>query len=109
MEFNKISNYDINLRHTINGGIIVKVGCAELSFTSPEDMMDVMKQYYEDPKGMEKLYNHSGANEDVPQAVETGGSYHEARPEPRAGMGTAGGNTLSRGPRVEATEPNSRR
>ena len=57
MNFKKISKYDIRIRHTSNGGMIVKVGCAEFSFSNPEDMMDVMKQYYENPDKMEKEYN----------------------------------------------------
>ncbi len=63
MELKRISDHRITIRHTINGGIIAKIGCAELSFSSPEDMMDVMKQYYEDPKGMEKKYNEVMGND----------------------------------------------
>ncbi len=66
MEFKRISNYDINITHTANGGMIVRVGCATLSFSNPEDMMDIMKQYYENPDGMEKQYNNA-SSQDVPQ------------------------------------------
>lgn len=70
MKFEKISKYDINIRHTSNGGVIVRIGCAELSFSSPEDMMDVMKQYYENPQEMEKRYIDSDASHPVEEAVE---------------------------------------
>lgn len=107
MEFKRISNYNINIRHTINGGVIVKVGCAELSFSSPADMMDVMEQYYEDPEGMERLYNDSGANEDVPQEVESSGP-EERRSSTSTGPLTeagSGGNTLARSPRGPRSNP----
>ena len=62
MEFKRVSKYDINITHTVNGGMIVKVGCAVLTFSNPEDMMDVMKQYYENPDEMEKLYNKANCD-----------------------------------------------
>lgn len=100
MEFKKISDYDIHIRHTINGGVIVKVGCAELSFSSPEDMMDIMKQYYADPKGMEKEYNSNVGL----QEVETSHNVNEERqPESRAiGHGGSATGRALRGPNTEA-------
>jgi hypothetical protein len=80
MNFEKISKYDIKIRHTVNGGVIVKVGCAELSFSNPEDMMDVMKQYYENPQEMEKLFNKSNASHPVEEAVEES-IYEETQPQ----------------------------
>lgn len=68
MEFKRMSKYDINITHTANGGMIVRVGCATLSFSNPEDMMDAMKQYYENPDGMEKQFNVI-SSQDVPQPV----------------------------------------
>jgi hypothetical protein len=96
MEFKRISKYDIHIRHTVNGGIIVKVGCAELSFSSPEHMLEIMKQYYENPLEImkqyyenpdetERKYNKAMANE-VPQE---GGYAEEAdrqEPDPTAGI-----------------------
>ena len=70
MKFEKISKYDINIRHTVNGGVIVRVGCAELSFSNPEDMIDVMKQYYENPQEMEKKYIQSNASHPVQEATQ---------------------------------------
>ena len=72
MNFKKISKYDIRIRHTSNEGMIVKVGCAEFSFSNPEDMMDVMKQYYENPDEMEKEYNKVSI-QDTPMPEETCG------------------------------------
>jgi hypothetical protein len=62
MNFEKISPYDIIIRHTSNGGCIVQVGCGEFSFSSPEDMLDVMKQFYENPQEMIKNYNEANSD-----------------------------------------------
>lgn len=71
--FGRVSNYDINIRHTVNGGCIGKIGCAELSFSSPTDMLEVMKEYYEDPEKMEKQYNVS-IGQDIEGPYEDEGS-----------------------------------
>lgn len=64
--FKRISRHKINIRYTVNGGCIAKIGCAELSFSNPADMLEVMKEYYEDPEGMEKKYNaFAGEDEGV--------------------------------------------
>lgn len=108
MEFKKASNYDINITHTINGGIIVKVGCATLCFSSPEDMVDVMKQYYEDPEGMEKLYNSQNGPQDVAYSQDESCD----RPSNGAPLAGAGGNALGRtlrGPRNVEEAPDRRR
>jgi hypothetical protein len=101
MEFKKISNYDIHIRHTVNGGVIAKLGCVELSFSSSEDMMIAMGQFYADPEGMEKEYNSVVG----PQEVESGDPCREDRGSTSTGPMVSGGNRLSRGPlNVEATE-----
>jgi len=93
MEFNKVSNYNIIIRHTINGGCIAKIGCVELSFSSPEDMMDIMKQYYQDPVGMEKEYNSMMSTDEVE------GTPDDTGPTLRRGGATRGPNR-----NVEVTE-----
>ena len=96
MEFKRVSKYDINITHTVNGGMIVKVGCAVLTFSNPEDMMDVMKQYYENPDEMEKLYNK--ANCDVTyaeEACEDSSRDLQNIPAPQGPIAGAGaGNTM---------------
>jgi hypothetical protein len=113
MELKRISKHDINIRHTVNGGMVVNVGCAVLSFSSPEDMIDAMKQYYDNPDEMErKYYATSGP---IAEATDTEpGTYAEDaqcenRPHPHGGRrGTIGGsgsagNTLAaRSPRESA-------
>ena len=97
MEFKRVSRYDINITHTVNGGMIVKVGCAVLTFSNPEEMMDVMRQYYENPDEMEKLYNK--ANCDVTEnCAEERCEDTRHIPAPRGPIvghaGAQGGNTL---------------
>ncbi len=99
MEFGQISKHNIRIRHTVNGGIIAKVGCAELSFSNPKDMMDLMKQYYEDPEGMEKKYNASIGTTDAEAEAPTPRHHEdqeedtmEDRPQPNRAVLTRGLN-----------------
>jgi hypothetical protein len=57
VNFKKISNHSIRIRHTINGGMIVKVGCAELIFNNYIVMLEAMREFYDDPQKMESAYN----------------------------------------------------
>ena len=75
MEFKRISNYEINIRHTANGGIITKVGCAEFSFSNPDDFLKALTEYYENPDLFEKQYNEV-AMHDAPQEVATSEQNH---------------------------------
>jgi hypothetical protein len=59
IQFKRASKYDITINHTANGGTIVRIGCAEVSFTNWKDMLIAMKEYYENPEKMETQYNHS--------------------------------------------------
>ena len=70
MEFKRIANYDIKIRHTANGGIIAKVGCAEFSFSNPDDFLKALTEYYENPDLFEKQYNEVAMG-DAPQEVAT--------------------------------------
>jgi len=56
MEFKKLSKYNVNITHTINGGCVVKVGCCKAVFTDHNAMLIALKEYYDDPEGMEKEY-----------------------------------------------------
>jgi len=66
LEFKRISKYEIYIRHTINGGCIVNIGCCEISFSNSDDMIDALKEYYSDPDGMEKKYNLVASNINIP-------------------------------------------
>ena len=85
MEFKRISKYDINIRHTANGGCIVNVGCCEAAFSNSDELIDALTEYYDDPEGMEKKYN-AIAIEDGPRNVPTGaigyGATRECMPDP---------------------------
>lgn len=49
--------FDITIIPTVNGGCIVNVGCARLSYSTPARMLIDLKKYLADPKGYEKAYN----------------------------------------------------
>jgi hypothetical protein len=57
IEFKKISRYDFVIRHTANGGCIVQIGCCEVCFTTPGEMLEALADFYKDPEGMENKYN----------------------------------------------------
>jgi hypothetical protein len=57
MEFKRITNHDIRITHSENGGCIVKVGCGTFAFSTPDEMLEALKQFYSDPQKMEKEYN----------------------------------------------------
>lgn len=94
IEFKKISRYDVNIRHTANGGCIVQIGCCEASFTTPGEMIRALEEFYKDPDAMEKKYNHA-VKKLGPQYEEVNAS---ARPilEARPGPTPTPGNVLQR-------------
>lgn len=57
IKFKTASKYDIHIKHTVNGGMIVRIGCATLAFDNYKPMMKAMEEYYENPEGVEKVYN----------------------------------------------------
>ena len=76
MEFKKLSNYDINITHTANGGAILRIGCAEFGFSDHLDMLNALKDYYDNPEEMEKQYNETVQKYFV-QPVPTEPGYHD--------------------------------
>jgi len=80
--------YDINIVPTVNGGCIVNVGCARLSYSTPASMLTDLKKYLADPQGHEKAYNECSKNRGAEVASETprpsvigSGRTHEEIPE----------------------------
>jgi hypothetical protein len=57
MQFKRITSHDIRITHSENGGCIVKIGCATFAFSTPDEMLEALKQFYNDPEKMEKEYN----------------------------------------------------
>ena len=78
IEFKKISRYDVNIRHTANGGCIVQIGCCEASFTTPDEMLKALADFYKDPEGMEKKYNASNGPCDTDGGSSAGATLREA-------------------------------
>jgi len=58
IQFKKISEYDINIEHTINSGILVRVGCCKVVFNNSNEMLSALEDYYRDPDAIEKIYNN---------------------------------------------------
>lgn len=81
--------YEINIIPTVNGGCIVNVGCARLSYSTPARMLTDLKKYLADPEEYEKAFNecnkpppHSaGLNTMNTAHIESGGHAVEQRPE----------------------------
>ena len=65
--FKQLSKYDIHIEHTANAGIIVTIGCCKTVFSNPEDLLNGLAQYYNNPEEMEKKYNQvvSPADESI--------------------------------------------
>jgi len=94
MDFRQLAKHDINIKHTVNNGIIVRVGCAELAFTSPKDMLLKLADFYADPEKAEKEFIEFSQ---FPQEVESAG------PDP--GRGNTLAQPMGRGPTVTSREP----
>ena len=57
MKFGKLINYGVTIHPTHNEGFIVKVGCAEFSFTNKNDLLIALEEYLDNPGEYEKEYN----------------------------------------------------
>ena len=104
MKFELAFPYEIHIIPTVNGGVIARVGCAELSFASTNKLLTAMREYFGDPEGAEKAYNEIRKTITAPVADHGGG------PTTRAPVGL--GNTLATEPpeapnQVEETEQDS--
>jgi len=77
--------YDIKIIPTVNGGCIVNVGCARLSYSTPARMLIDLKKYLADPQGYEKAFYE--CNKSISAVAEperpslTGGQTVEEIPE----------------------------
>jgi hypothetical protein len=72
--------YDIRISGSANKGFILNVGCCTCVFTNKKEMLNVISDYIDDPKKMEKEYTQSTQNarpqvvDARPQGVE--GRFH---------------------------------
>jgi len=57
IEFKLAFPYEIHVIPTVNGGVIARVGCAELTFQSTNKLLTAMREYFADPEEVEKAYN----------------------------------------------------
>ena len=65
MLFKKISNNDIRIKFTANGGILVICGCAKLSYGPQQEELFLadLRSFFKDPRGVEAEYNEQGLPE----------------------------------------------
>jgi hypothetical protein len=56
LEFKLAFPYEIHVIPTVNGGVIARCGCAELSFSSTNKLLTAMREYFADPEASEKAY-----------------------------------------------------
>lgn len=89
IEFKMAFPHEIHIIPTINGGVIARCGCAELTFTSTNKLLTAMREYFADPEAVEKAYN---------DARKVAGRLHEApmTEGPRAARALGSGRTLAR-------------
>jgi hypothetical protein len=109
MQFELAFPYDIQITPTVNGGVIVRVGCAELSYTSTNKLLTALREYFKDPEQAEKDYHAARKASHGPMATDgrlvagSGRTVESLGPpetEPPAEVATE--NT---GPDEERTEP----
>jgi hypothetical protein len=71
MEFGTELPYEIKITCSSNKGFIVKVGCCTCVFSNKEDLLSALKEYLDDPEGMEKKYNEANKGQDLEDEVES--------------------------------------
>jgi len=57
MPFKQPCKYDINIKPVVNGGFILKVGCATLVYATGQALAAALKKYFDNPEKWEKEYN----------------------------------------------------
>ena len=102
LEIKVVSGYNINIRHTANGGCIVKVGCCEAAFSTPEEMLQALAEFYDDPKKIEKEYNEIGPPCDTGVADSDPVGHSLGRSPNRV---TGSGSSIRNHPIEEAMDP----
>jgi len=61
LKFELAFPYNIQIEPTVNGGVIVRVGCAQLTYENTNKMLKALKEYFSDPEAAEKAYNACNA------------------------------------------------
>ena len=57
MKIGKVINHNIMIEPTANFGFIAKVGCGTFSFADKEALVFALREFLDDPKAFEKLYD----------------------------------------------------
>jgi len=106
IEFKLAFPYEIHVIPTVNGGVIARCGCAELTFSSTNKLLTAMREYFADPEEVEKAYNAAVKASHGPMA--SGGNLVAGSGRPVEHLGPDGPEVASEdtGPDEERTEPN---
>lgn len=56
MELQLKSEWEVRVKHALNGGFVVHVGCAEFAYSSSTQLCKDLKLYLDDPKVYEDKY-----------------------------------------------------
>ena len=71
LKFELAFPYNIQIEPTVNGGVIVRVGCAQLTYENTNKMLRALKDYFADPEAAERAYNACNALRAGPNEVAT--------------------------------------
>jgi hypothetical protein len=59
LDLGKAIPYDIVIKPSMNKGFIVTVGCSTTVFADGADLLEGIREYIEDPVGLDKKYNEA--------------------------------------------------
>ena len=70
MEYGRLTRYDITIESTQNKRLIARVGCGAFAFTGGSELLDFLKNYFNDPQSIrEKCSDISIAEQPNPNRV----------------------------------------
>jgi len=57
MNLGRLFTHDFSISPSDNNGIIVKIGCARLCYSSSSEFLRALEEFFKDPEKWEKEYN----------------------------------------------------
>ena len=81
VEFKKRIPYDLSISATLTGGLMVRVGCAEMFYMDTNSLLADLREYLDDPDKVILAYNEAVAayprNIEVPDQPTLTGDHRE--------------------------------
>jgi len=99
--------YNIQIEPTVNGGVLVRVGCAQLTYENTNKMLKALKQYFADPEAAEKAYNACNAlkaGPEAPRPTTRPGAIYTNAPAPGRRLGAGANPVPERGPNMDGSQ-----